>query len=545
MRKKTATIFILSGLLLCVPSLSERVLIERENRNVLLLSSESNELGHEKRLDEWVENSYAGRWFPGVYSPFEEIHKDDSFTLIFSERGLFKHAKEVLRIKTDYGLEYKEEEDSFYLKVKGAAWSDLKDMGMGLLPGEYSYVRPVNDEYVNEEFIRWYFEGVSPWGIIFKGSEVLGFPDNIEMVNSLLREKNVKVFLTEFHYQRGFKDVSRKTEIVLLHSLPYDLESGYLIPRVTRALIERKVRAFYIHGNKLSEVEEAVEKSGFVAGKPSPFRGVRKVNNIAALIGALVSLFGLFSWMTEKKIFSYVFFGAALVSSLFFIAYFESALNFIAIFCAVLFPMAAIKNSAEVDTGFSESAAVYILFSLSAGLLIAALSVTHGYLSGARYLRGVKLSLAIPVIFAGWIFFKNRLKLEDTVKKGEALLFLLFMGIMIVYLMRSSNISSGVFSIELRFRRLLEEIFIIRPRFKEFLWGYPLLFAGLYYYKKYSRDIYAFMVVMGTVAPVSVINTFMHIHSPLTVQLVRTLWGLLLGALFGVVLVKLISTCQN
>ncbi|HPK87677.1 MAG TPA: DUF5693 family protein, partial [Atribacterota bacterium] len=74
-----------------------------------------------------------------------------------------------------------------------------------------------------------------------------------------------------------------------------------------------------------------------------------------------------------------------------------------------------------------------------------------------------------------------------------------------------------------------------RPRSKEFLIGYPLLalaitmnYMGITYLKY-------LIIIMGSVAPVTVLNTFCHVHTPLCFSLLRTFHGFWLGLLLGLV----------
>jgi ABC-type nitrate/sulfonate/bicarbonate transport system permease component len=69
----------------------------------------------------------------------------------------------------------------------------------------------------------------------------------------------------------------------------------------------------------------------------------------------------------------------------------------------------------------------------------------------------------------------------------------------------------------------------VRPRTKEFLVGYPFLFLTAFYYLKGRREWLWLLAAIGGVAPISVFNTFSHIHTPVMISLTRTLNGLVLG----------------
>jgi hypothetical protein len=78
----------------------------------------------------------------------------------------------------------------------------------------------------------------------------------------------------------------------------------------------------------------------------------------------------------------------------------------------------------------------------------------------------------------------------------------------------------------------LEDAFGVRPRFKELL-GYPVLLLGLLLHPRWGRPATAALVVLGAIGPISLVNSFLHLHTPLVITLLRSLYGLGLGLLFG------------
>ena len=98
---------------------------------------------------------------------------------------------------------------------------------------------------------------------------------------------------------------------------------------------------------------------------------------------------------------------------------------------------------------------------------------------------------------------------------------------------RTGNDSvAAVSGLELKFRQLLTNIMGVRPRTKEFLIGYPMMLILLYF--GYSVKMYP-VLLMGLIGQISLINTYAHIHTPLAVSLLRSVNGLWLGTLLGVI----------
>ena len=119
--------------------------------------------------------------------------------------------------------------------------------------------------------------------------------------------------------------------------------------------------------------------------------------------------------------------------------------------------------------------------------------------------------------------------------RTAGLLSILFISVFILILiLRSGNsFFLPTFGFETKFRELLENLFFVRPRTKEFLIGYPFLFLTfLLVDKKLSRSWIWFFNVIGAVALISLVNSFCHTHTPLNISLYRTCLGVVLGVFF-------------
>ncbi|MHB9155425.1 MAG: DUF5693 family protein, partial [Endomicrobiales bacterium] len=95
-----------------------------------------------------------------------------------------------------------------------------------------------------------------------------------------------------------------------------------------------------------------------------------------------------------------------------------------------------------------------------------------------------------------------------------------------VLLIRSGNSGAEWLKPDSGMRQFLEDLLVIRPRTKEFLIGQPLLFLGFYWKRPW-------LIILGMIGQVSLVNTFLHAHSPVMVSLIRTFHGVWLGLLIG------------
>lgn len=104
-----------------------------------------------------------------------------------------------------------------------------------------------------------------------------------------------------------------------------------------------------------------------------------------------------------------------------------------------------------------------------------------------------------------------------------------------VYLVRSGDFNVlPEFSGELKAREFLELNMSARPRAKEFLIGYPCMFAFLYLYpKRVPYKLISFLGTFSAIVGISIINSFCHGFTPIMTSLNRTINGLMLGIITG------------
>ncbi|NLJ56923.1 MAG: hypothetical protein GX334_07760 [Firmicutes bacterium] len=218
------------------------------------------------------------------------------------------------------------------------------------------------------------------------------------------------------------------------------------------------------------------------------------------------------------------------------------------------------KNKRDVQLQYKESQRDKgnkdgLLWKLSRGLLLASLLTTGGALLAAGLLgntafllkvesfRGVKIAQAGPFLLFGLLFLlqnsrgllrAGRSFWEAHIKVKHLVVLALAGGVLLIYLVRGGNIPVlPVSSLELALRRKLELFFVARPRFKEFLIGHPCYFllAALAARRLHGAKVLA--LLLGLLGQISLFNTFMHLHRPLSLSLWGTAYGIVLGLLGG------------
>jgi hypothetical protein len=111
-------------------------------------------------------------------------------------------------------------------------------------------------------------------------------------------------------------------------------------------------------------------------------------------------------------------------------------------------------------------------------------------------------------------------------------------GLAFLYVARSGNqgdVAPSAF--ELSLRSGLTTILGVRPRFKEFLVGFPLMLllpALALHHRRAVGWLFALGIAVGTS---DIIDTFSHLHTSLSVSLIRLVNGAVVGVLVGVLVV--------
>ncbi len=184
------------------------------------------------------------------------------------------------------------------------------------------------------------------------------------------------------------------------------------------------------------------------------------------------------------------------------------------------------------------------ILSLAAVPFIVALLNHISYSLVLQQFRGVSLLHIVPIgLVALYVFLYGS---GDTVI-GNArkilsmpltVLWIVGIGVLgaagMYYMTRTGN-AGQVSGLELQFRSILENTFGVRPRTKEFLLGHPLFFVGIFLALRYRWAMV--LLIAGTIAQLSMVDTFAHIHTPFLLSLIRIFLGLGIGVLIALAII--------
>ena len=226
------------------------------------------------------------------------------------------------------------------------------------------------------------------------------------------------------------------------------------------------------------------------------------------------------------------------------------ACQLMALFGSIMFPTYAMVKGIKCKQRNLKEAILALLkiCAISFGgvlTIIGVLSKTN-FALGINVFAGVKVATIMPILLVliYLVYREHKLDvkyytgiLQRKISYGELLAIGILGVVLLVYVRRSGN-SGTTSSYELAFRQFLDTVLGVRPRTKEILIGYPILLAFLYYGYKERYIVFMIFAVMG---PISLVNTYAHIHTPVLISLIRSGYGILIGAVVGLILIWLIK----
>jgi len=493
-----------------------------------------------------------------------------------------------------YGLRIQGDKEELIKIGMGFSEADIKkiqNMGFNVI------LRPKNTLKITPEIVQHKLLTISEIEngsmIIFDEEEVIGFPsaEMLTITADFLQANSYPFGVIEFASQKGIHAIaSTVSELaVRVHSITKEemetIAADTAIDRWIRGAQERNVRLFYINPFLSRQEEDLVQinlhyidsirselvDNGYMIGKASLFPTyqiplyfiyILGLGIISAGILLLMEFFSIPSqYMLLLLTVGIIFLPLInlLIGKIFF-------MKILALASALIFPvLAVIKNKDNfLKPSLSKRKHSYsyiellkriiygitgiMLISLVGGLLIGALLTHYQFMLAVQLFSGIKIAYIFPLmlitVYLWWIGKENKWLLIEDLKKPilfeHAFLVLLFLVFVVIYISRSGNFSFlPVPDIEEKMRLFLEKFLVARPRSKEFLIGYPLLSLAItmnalrIHFFKYP------IIIMGAVAPVTVLNTFCHVHTSISFSLLRTFHGYWLGILLGILLASI------
>jgi hypothetical protein len=432
--------------------------------------------------------------------------------------------------------------------------------------------------------------------VIFFGlrNQVLGFPDHLQDTANVFKTyKSLNYGEIETYdanqVQKGNVELARlipgrTVRVQAIGKTEQDkLTLPEIVARYELGVRERNVRVVYLRPflheyNNMSieatnvelvrQLASDLREHGFTLGRAAPIPLYRGNSRILVGLAALavpslfVLLLGLYGWYRPSwAIAAYVLTVAVYLGG--YLSHHDLlARSIIALAGALLFAAAAFTAVgpafyAEPVSNFGKQ----ILRSLGWMLLatgialLGALTVV-GLMSSpltmeeVEVMRGVKLVLAAPPVIALLLYLFTR-RFDSGIRDPreaftapiriyQLLIAVAVLGVGGLVIARSGNTSDiAPSSFELALRHHLTEVLSVRPRFKEFVVGFPLLMLLPALHRAHRRAVGLLLALGIGIGIGDVIDTFSHLHTPIVISLLRTFNGLVIGAIVGIIAIAL------
>jgi hypothetical protein len=464
--------------------------------------------------------------------------------------------------------------------------------------GFFFIPRVQNDERFGKAQIDRIFasfrRGERPSTVVFSGqrNEVLGFPDHLADTADAFKRTGLNFGSIEIYdklqLQKGNdglaeKAIARTTRVQAISKPELEkLDFDTVVARYLLGVRERNVRVVYLrpflHENDGSSLEKTnvelvrqiasgLAARGFTLGRATPVQGFR-INPLAIAIVSLavpaiiVLLFEAFG--KRRANIAYVAFGIDLLLVLGgYVSHHDlaarkalallgaigfSTMGFVAIPRAFTLPPSA-SLVANILAGL-RTVGVASMFALAGALVVIGLVSTPVLMEEIDRFAGIKAVIIVPPLLAFALYiYTRRFGNEPPSARASALasvrvyqlaMFVVLAGVAVVYVSRSGNSSDITPSaFELALRSNLTQALGVRPRFKEFAIGFPLLMLLPALRMEHKRVVGWLFAIAAAIGTSDIVDTFSHLHTPLLASLIRVLNGAVVGIAIGVLAIVL------
>ncbi|MFC5452552.1 DUF5693 family protein [Paenibacillus aestuarii] len=401
--------------------------------------------------------------------------------------------------------------------------------------------------------------------------------------------------------QKGFSTLAKQTnyDVVRLHSFT-EQDGEKLSEQVTKAEMadrvqgvadrfvlavkDRNIRMVFLNAKPVKNLDKGkladplsayyqalqgpdgaiprIQKVGFTLGQAEAFTvhttAWKKVASFFLLIGGVsLIVLAVSFFVPEASLFLFVVgiigaFGLHVLSANLYAQVLALGTAVCAPSIAIMLAIHSVRSGAAAQW---KSGLLYTLWMLLKTSLISLIGVVYvvallnhiTYSIVLQQFRGVSALHLLPIAIAGvylLFFSENNTYKDKLLRVRQVLTFnitvlwvvaaVVALGAILYYLSRTGN-EGQASAVEKLFRSFMENTLGVRPRTKEFLFAHPIFLLGAYLAVRYRNGVY--LMFIGVIGQLSIVDTFCHLHTPLHISLIRITYGVVFGALIGIVLI--------
>src|SRR6202163_3738163 len=464
-----------------------------------------------------------------------------------------------------------------------------RELGLRLVPrlqNDERFRAPQIDALVHDAA-----DGHDAHTVIFFGlrNQVLGYPDAIDATAQVMRRAKLTFGTVETYdvkqNQAGSEKLAQDlpdatVRVQAIAKLEADkLRPEEIVQRFDLGVRERNVRAVYLRPfahqwddrsieatnvELVHRIAAGVRAAGMRVGTASPFeRFITRPWEIAlaslAVPAILLLLFEAFGIGDRRWLVVFVVADVVLVLAGFALHHDMAVRKVLALAGGITFPVAAfvaVAPAFQAARAGSTGAAILdgvrvlviaTLVTLGGALLVVGLLSTPLTMTEIDRFSGVKLVLAVPPLVCLLLYLFTRrwgsnltpaALSEAPVNVLQLVAGLVLLGAGYLLLARSGNHSDiAPSAFELALRSHLSTILQVRPRFKEFVIGFPaLMLLPTLVPADRARWGWLFALAIG-IGLADVVDTLSHLHTHLSVSLLRLINGAVIGVVVGAIAV--------
>lgn len=433
--------------------------------------------------------------------------------------------------------------------------------------------------------------------VIFSADQVLGFRGSVNDSADAFKDHGLTFGSIEFSKQKGDDKFALRMlpDVVRVHSVSVaemgTLDRASAVERFVRAAKERNIRIAYVrmfdlgaadplreNQEYISDIVRGLRADGFEIRPAHPFQAPAPPLAARALIGFGVAAGVMLLMLSLVKLPARTVWPAFVLIAIILAGMaapgVDIGLKLVALLAAIVFPTVAVLYAASgsPDAPLSRPLKSFLpasivrfvgalAISFAGGLMVAALLSKPAFMLHVDQFAGVKLAHIAPILLiavafsAGiaWrpdIWAEQKSRAEQGLRKlgsqpilmWQTIVALVLLVMIALLLARSGNDSGvGVSQTELRFRAILDTLLFVRPRTKEFLLGHPAMLIGIAMALGGRRNWAPLFLLVGLFGEISLVNTFCHIHTQISVSILRSAIGAALGLIIGIVLLLIFS----
>ena len=410
--------------------------------------------------------------------------------------------------------------------------------------------------------------------LLFNDKEIPGYPQKNRTVADLLKDDKgntvVPVATIEFSDQKGLNQlgVLLNKDVIRLHTISNG-EMGNLTPdsaldRWMLAARERNMRSLLVRFfdittpganlqgnlNYVASIQTGLIESGFTLDQPYEKPASIPASTILmAMVGTAV-IAGVMLILLEMrlpKLSLLALIGGIAIWLALLLVNPTIAKKMMALLSVITFPTLSCLLIMKPEARSIGKSVVALLKLCAISYIGAVLMV--GLLADILFMLkldqfiGVKLAHVVPIVAVPFILYIwNEAKpltfvkqlLEKALDYKWTMLGVLVAVAGVIYLSRTGNSGAELSAAESAMRTFLNDAMGVRPRSKEFLIGYP--FTLLLFWLGASRKNWI-LTIPAIIGQVSLVNTYAHIHTALTMSMQRSFNGLVLGIAVGLLLI--------